>query len=451
MRWTARWFAIATAVVLLAASCGDDDPEPVLDPEPEVAAPATTDVAPPSTIVPPTPTDPPRADPPMVGDLIVPCGRPGDAGGVGVDDDRIVIGVGNDRGGLHAPGSGRGVVEAVRALADYCNSLGGIAGRQLIVEEFDAAVIETDERMAEACAAVFSLVGHAYLRDDLGEGTRLECGLPAFPAWSPGVGDDADLLVSAVTSTPIPVPLHGNFASLLASPLDGSRIALVGPDTAGGRAVRIRRAFALLTSGLPVELVADIGYEVDADPDWPSVVAAARRAGTGVVYLDGSCRSGLVPFLRAAADAGWDPAVVAGVEAYDPDCIDGAEGVSFARLLVEMPFLPADDGDVAPATAMTVEIFDDVGVPVTGDSLRAASAFWLWAVAAESCGAALDRACVVTQARSIDEWTAGGLHAATDPGTSAMEPCVVLLAVEDGTLVRRLPTEPGSYDCEPLG
>jgi hypothetical protein len=156
----------------------------------------------------------------------------------------------------------------------------------------------------------------------------------------------------------------------------------------------------------------------------------------------------LLPFLRAAADAEWEPAVIAGAGAYDPDCIAEASDVSFTRLLLDVPFLPASDGEAAPATSAIAEIFAEVDVPLTGDSLRAASAFWLWATAAEACGAQLDRVCVVEQATAIDEWTGGGLHTVTDPGTSDIEPCAVLLGIEEGEFVRRLPEGPGELDCD---
>lgn len=453
MPFRRRLSVMLAIVAAVAIGCGGDDSEPASAPTLGVGVPDAAvddEVVTTDTLVPPTPTDPPRPAPPMLGELEVPCGRPGDGADVGIDADRIVIGVGNDRGGLYTPWSGTGVVEAVRSLADRCNSLGGVAGRQIVVEEFDAAVVEVEERMAEACENVFSLVGHAYLLDHVGEPARAGCGLPSFPAWGPGTGDEVDGVVSALTATPVPVPIHGEVAALIVSPSDAGRLALIGPRTAGGAAMRARRVFALLLSELPFEVVADIGYGVEQDPEWKDVVNAARRADAGAVRIDGSCRSVLLPFLRAAADVDWDPAVVAGDGAYDPECIADATDVSFARVLVEMPFLPVSDGADARATTAIAEMFAEVDVPLTGDSLRAASAFWLWATAAEACGAQLDRACVIEEAAAIDEWTAGGLHTVTDPGTSVIEPCVVLLGVDDGEFVRRLPEAAGELDCDAL-
>ena len=405
-----------------------------------VAATTTT------TLVPPTPTDPPRPEPPSLGSLDLPCGRPGDATGVGVDETRIVIGVGDDRGSLHAAGSAVDVVETVRALADRCNALGGIAGRQIVVDEFDAAVVEVDDRMAEACETVFALVGHAFSWDDAGEATRLECELPAFPAWSPGAGDTSPLLAAAVPSTPLPVATRGNLVALLTSAGRGDAVALVAPDTIGGAAVRSVRALGLVYSGLPITVVADLGYAVDREADWGVLVQEARAAGAGVVDFTGACRSALAPFLEAAEAAEWEPAVIAGPDAYDPACVaDHPE--RFGRVLLEMPFLPVEDGDAAPATMETAATLEQIGVGLTGTALRAASAFWLFAVAAESCGDRLDRNCVVTEALAVDDWTAGGLHAPTDPGTTTIAPCAVLLGVEEGRFVRRLPVEPGAYDC----
>ena len=251
-----------------------------------------------------------------------------------------------------------------------------------------------------------------------------------------------------LTAAPEPVPLHGLVLSFVASPADGGRIALVGPATAAGERIRGRTAHALATSGFPLEVVADIGHSVVDDPDWPSLVRRARGAGAGTVHLNGSCPSVVAPFLEAADTVGWRPAVVLGTEAYDPACLTALGDVDLTRVVLETPMLPVSDGDVAPTTAAVAELYAEYGVPVTGDTLRAASAFWLWAEAAAACGSGLDRGCVAEQGRAVAGWDAGGMHAPSDPGTAAVEPCVVLLGVEDGTVVRRAPVEPGEYDCD---
>ena len=69
----------------------------------------------------PPPTDPPEVPRPLIGDLEIPCGlveEAGLAGVPGVGPEAITIGTGNDRGGLATFDAGRGLSEAVAALAE---------------------------------------------------------------------------------------------------------------------------------------------------------------------------------------------------------------------------------------------------------------------------------------------------------------------------------------------
>ena len=48
-------------------------------------------------------------------------------------------------------------------------------------------------------------------------------------------------------------------------------------------------------------------------------------------------------------------------------------------------------------------------------------------------------------AASAEDWTGGGLHAPTTPGSNEPTPCTVVLVVEDGGFARYAPEE--GYDC----
>ena len=432
---TGRRIAALAALALLSVSCaGDGDAtSPQASTPPSTGTGSTTT----TTLVPPTPTDPPEIPRPVIGDLDLPCGTVDDVEldpGPGVDDESIVIGTGNDRGGLATFDAGRGLTEAVAALADHCNGLGGLAAREIVVVDFDAAGVETAERIVEACAQVHAMVGFRYLEGLLAAATAAECALPLVPAPASSLGTQ--------------VRLHGHLAALFGAPLEAGSVALVGPDTVSGVLARQQRAAALVGDGspFPLTVTADLGYPVDVPPDWSGIVGAVRFSGAGAVHIDGGCEHAVVPFLRTAREAGWDPVVVATVSAYDDACLADPELVT--RLLVELPILPFEDGEAAPATLIHQEILSLTGAPLTGDALLAASAFWKWAVAVDRCGSALDRACVDRQAGLVDNWTAGGLHPAVGADGSA-EPCAIVLGAPEGEWTRLLPTEPGTYECNP--
>lgn len=386
-----------------------------------------------STLRPPVPTDPPRPPAAMIGDLVLPCSptalTPIDDT-VGVTDTSIAIGTGSDRGGIGTPGAGLGIVEMIESLADHCNAHGGLHGRDIRVIEYDAAAVETVDRVQQACEEVSALVGHAFLQ--LVEETlaAIECRLARYPAGS-------GLLA------PAPTRLHAPLTAAFADP-EAARIVLVGPDTPVERAARAAHEAAITATGGPLQVVGSVAYPIDRVPDWDLLVADARATGAGQVLIVGGCDQAVVPFVAVADRAGWAPVVVASATAYETGCLDVATP---ERLLLELPFLPFEDGEAAPAAAAHGELLALTAAPRTGIGLLAASAFWRWAVDTAACPMSVGEDCASPLA-GID-WSAGGLHTPVSPdGTTPG--CAVVMGIEDGAFVRRLPVEPGTYECEPV-
>ena len=81
------------------------------------------------------------------------------AGEQGVTADSVTIGYGDDAGYQAAPGLNKEMSEAVEAMIDWCNEQGGINGRTVKGNYYDAAILNANNAMAEACTQVFMLVG----------------------------------------------------------------------------------------------------------------------------------------------------------------------------------------------------------------------------------------------------------------------------------------------------
>lgn len=439
---------VLVIVCLVAAGCSDDsEPQPT-----ELTLPAsssdavasgaadagttstTTTSTTTTTLRPPPPTDPPELDPTTIGDLEVPCG----VGGAtlpertGVTDDAIVIGIGTDRGGIATVDSGLGAIGMVEGLVDYCNAEGGLFGRDLRLVEYDAAGVEGVARVEEACAEVSALVGTTFLEVGATNFAALSCGLPMYRA-------ETDLVPVA------PFSLHGHIAALFADPAEAGDVVLVGPATADGAADRALRRVALEAAVGLFNVRAEVAYPIDSPPNWSRLVGDARASGAGQVHLRGGCRQAVLPFLEIADNAGWNPVVVVGPEAYDAECFGVADP---SRLIVEIPFLPFEDGSAAAATAAHAELLDRIGAPRTGTALMAAGSFWRWAVTAVRCLPDADVVCADQALALTDGWTAGGLHQAISADRRS-EGCAVVLGIEAGAFVRILPEAAGTYDCEP--
>ena len=68
-------------------------------------------------------------------------------------------------------------------FAGWCNSLGGLNGHKIKIDKLDAKITEYKQRIQEACAKDFALVGGGGVFDDAGQTDRLSCLLPDFPGY----------------------------------------------------------------------------------------------------------------------------------------------------------------------------------------------------------------------------------------------------------------------------
>ncbi len=76
------------------------------------------------------------------GTLDSPCG-PGSATGAtdrGVTDSASTIGYGDDRGFAQSPGLNKEMGDSVKAFIKWCNDQGGINGRKIIGDFYDAKI-----------------------------------------------------------------------------------------------------------------------------------------------------------------------------------------------------------------------------------------------------------------------------------------------------------------------
>ena len=165
----ARAFGTLLGVVLVAAACSSGRGG---------TATATTGAAGSNSTAAPTAQ--------KFGTLASPCG-PGTAKGAtdqGVTDTSIRIAYGDDRGFPQSPGLNKEIGDAVKAMIKWCNDQGGISGRQIQGDFYDAAITQVNNVMQQACQSDFMLVGEGWALDGAAEQTRLGCNLVAVPAYS---------------------------------------------------------------------------------------------------------------------------------------------------------------------------------------------------------------------------------------------------------------------------
>ena len=164
---SARWLAIVLVLAVAAAACGggrgssDDAATPTASPtdQPETEETESAESAEEAASAEETgdATEPVEPELPLFGEAPWPCG-PGDASGEteqGVTNETITIGVGDDRGFPTSPGLNKDMTDALVAAIDVCNKLGGINGRIVEPNVYDAAVFNAGQVIIEACDQVF--------------------------------------------------------------------------------------------------------------------------------------------------------------------------------------------------------------------------------------------------------------------------------------------------------
>ena len=125
------------------------------------------------------------------------------ATGTGVTEDEIVLTTIADPGGAK-PGLNQGMLDSMVAFADWCNTFGGINGRKVSVIERDGKIFEYQQRVTEACADSFALVGGLGVTDSLGAQTAIDCGLVNVP----GAAVSAEQTDADRTYQPLPNPIQ---------------------------------------------------------------------------------------------------------------------------------------------------------------------------------------------------------------------------------------------------
>ncbi|HEX7095640.1 MAG TPA: ABC transporter substrate-binding protein [Acidimicrobiales bacterium] len=441
MRFRRSRWSIAVAAALLAVSCGSDRGD-----APETAATS----APTSEQAPDTSTSQGE----MFGDLPSPCGE-GDASGatdVGVTDESITIGYGDDAGYPSSPGLNHEMSDAVSALIEWCNAQGGINGRTIIGKYYDAKILDVNNAMITACNdGVFMLVGQGWVLDASQEEQRVGCELASIPAYSVSPEFAHGPFMRAGVPNPTDMtPLQYAAAFQRLFPDAIKKTALMYGNFAATRdsAEKVRQGFPAF--GFEI-LDCDQEYNLGGEDDWKPFVQRLKDCGAEVVYFAGEAQPNFQNFLNAAAQLQYRPKYLVDANFYEDAFAqwNAQNGGAADNVYVRMAFIPFEEADHSPATQKYIDLITASGGDISLLGAQAADAFLLWATAVKACGSDVTRECVLEQVDAIKDWTGGGLHAPTNPGENRPPECGLLLKLEGGSYVRVDPPQPGTFDCDP--
>jgi hypothetical protein len=393
------------------------------------------------------------------GDLENVCGEAegGGAGGGGAEEpgltaDEIRLGTITDKGSTERPGLTKEMHDTAVAFAEWCNEHGGIQGRQIVIDDLDAALFNYGQRISEACQQDFALVGGGGVFDSQGIQERIDCGLPNIPGYvvTPQASV-ADLQVQA-----IPNPVHefqaASYRWLREAAPDADKFGLLWVNLDGPTTVH--QQVSETVEELGYDLVYDEQYRPLGETGWRGFVQQMRDAGVEVFEIIGEPEN-MVTLQGAMQTEGWYPDYTV----LQPNYIDqgfleeGASTISEATY-ARSPLPTFDMADEAPAVQDYLDLMEQYNPEgrVAFLGTQAMSSLLLFATAANECGADLSRSCVLERAGQTEGWTAGGLHAPQTPGNVEAGECSMMVqltadgAEQDTELA---PPNEGPYNCDP--
>ncbi|TDC93348.1 ABC transporter substrate-binding protein [Actinomadura sp. 7K507] len=385
------------------------------------------------------------------GTLASPCG-PGDAKGTtdqGVTDDAITVGFGDDRGFPSAPGLSKEMGDAVSAMIEWCNDQGGINGREIKGNQYDAAYMQSAKVVQEACKQDFFLVGQGFAMDEAAEQHRVACKLPTVAGFT--VGPNAAMGPMKYEAVPYPVDLMN---------IGGLRIAeQLFPDFKEKTDILLSTSPAVsqgtnkITGAMKnvgMEPM-DCGVRLNDKGESSYMPFAEKIKDCGAKYLwsSDSPDAGQFSLLESIERAGAEPKYVFEATWYSSAVSQWNASGAGDGLHIGMIFQPLENAGEVPAVKQYVDLVNAKKGKVALLGMQATSSFLLWAQSAQKCGSDLTRQCVVNELSKVHEWTGGGLHAPTDPGNNKPASCGLMVKLNKTKYEQIHPKNVGEFQCGP--
>jgi ABC-type branched-subunit amino acid transport system substrate-binding protein len=374
------------------------------------------------------------------------------ATGRGVTATEIRIGVTADPGAAAAPGLEQEFFDTADGFAKWCNDAGGINGRKVVIDKWDAKLFDVGQAMTSACQKDFMLVGNGNAFDSAGVKVREGCKLGMIPAYV--VSPEAANAKLQVQPTPNPSNQINNGAlRLLANkyPDVKTKGICIGSSTlASIRPVGLRTQ----------EYLPEVGIKVANYQEHPPLVDNYRpymeqcKGAGSAAYYEISAQDPS-PEVQAMKNTGFNPEfIVYSTQFYGPQAVAAAKATPvFPPSYVQFGALPFELADQYPVLKQAQDIVNAAvkNPKLTTFTDSAFSAWTLFADSATACGDTLTVDCVLQKAGNHDDWTAGGLYPvhSTKPG-SPLSKCVILVQLTpNGFVYAKDATAPdnGPYNC----
>jgi ABC-type branched-subunit amino acid transport system substrate-binding protein len=383
------------------------------------------------------------------GTLPSPCGKGSATGATdqGVTNSTINIAYGDDRGFSGIPGLDQEMGDAVKDMIAWCNAQGGINGRKIVGDYYDAAVTNVGAVMTQACKQDFMLVGEGFALDGLAEQTRLGCNLASVPGFtvSPVVANAYEMY----QASPNPADYSPVSGAYQAEKLFGSKTQHAGEynTTLSTQQASMAKAVQAYTEAGWKFVNCPFLVNYNGEANYTPFVQKLQSCGVQVVYYDGTPGPVLYGALEAANQIGYDPIWVEDSASYTASFAQWNTAGLGNNTYVRISYEPLEAAKVVPAVAQYLAIVKKYGGLVSQLGEQATSSFLLWATEAKACGSTLTRQCMINHLATVTNWTGGGLNASGNPAKNLPPPCGILMKLSGTKWVQAYPKKLGTFDC----
>jgi len=376
----------------------------------------------------------------------------------GVSSKTIHIAVFNDQSNTVVPGLEKEFVQFANAFAHWCNASGGINGRHIVIDNRDAALLNSAQVANESCQSDFMAVGGGMALDQAAVPVREGCGLGQISGYTVSdASSGASLQVNPSGINPRSVSA-GWFATLAKKYPKAVKDAAMGAEN-NPSIVEPEKKYedAATAMGWDVKTFQTVPITVT---DWAPYVQQMSTGGYQAVWPSDSGNGNLAPYLQAMNTYNYNPAfVILGTQFYTDSTIKAMAGLHLPPIYIETSWWPLEMASQNPSTEQLLNVMHTYakGDTVDFDDEEAAEAWLLWAKAASACGANLTVSCVLNGAAAQKNWSAGGIESpVAQLSMSNQNPqptqCFLLLqAKSSGFVYDKALTKPNQsiWNCSP--
>jgi hypothetical protein len=386
------------------------------------------------------------------GTLPSPCGKGSAKGSTdeGVTNSTINIAYGDDRGFSGLPGLDQEMGDAVKGMIAWCNAQGGINGRKIVGDYYDAEVTNVGSVMTQACKKDFMLVGEGFALDGLGEQTRLGCNLAAVPCFT--VSSVVANAYEMYQATPNPADYSPVSSAYEVAKLFGKaktqKAGQYNSTLSTQQASMAKAVQAYTTTGWKfLDCPVQINYNGEAN--YTPFVQKLQSCGAQIVYNDSTPGPTLYGALQAQNQINYDPLWVLDSGAYTAAFAKWNTAGLGNKVYVRLSYEPLEAAKVVPAVAQYISIVKKSGGLISQLGEQSTSSFLLWATEAKACGSTLTRQCMINNLSKVTSWTGGGLNAPGNPSKNLPPSCGLLMKLSGTKWVQSYPRKLGTFDCSP--